>query len=135
MATKTKTKAPADNIGDEYDDGLWPDMRTSAESSVHENLPKHFEGEDTLYPDETLSVESVGGDTRVADADPQERIDGLYPDETLSVESVKQQIDHFDGLGGDASGDEGSSGSAGASSTASDNDGDPKGDKPSDDAK
>jgi hypothetical protein len=120
------TKAPEDNIGDEHDDGLWPDMQTSAESSVHENLPSHF-AEDNLYPDETLSLESVKDDTRVDDADPQEHIDGLYPDETLSRESVVGQLDAFGEEESDAeTSDEPEKGP----SAVSDNDNGPQGAEP-----
>lgn len=89
MAEDTKTR---DNVGDQHDDGLWPDFNASASSSVHEDLPRHFEGEDNLFPDEDASISSVRDGAAVL-AENGFGEDTLYPDERTSVVSVQDQLD------------------------------------------
>lgn len=92
MAEETKVR---DNIGDQHDDGLWPDFATSAESSVHENLPNHFGEKDNLYPDEELSVQSVKDGAEVL-AQHGFAKDELYPDEELSRKSAEDNARQLD---------------------------------------
>ena len=92
MAEDTKVR---DNIGDQHDDGLWPDFELSAQSSVHENLPDQFSQEDTLYPDYDQSVESVKDGADVL-AEHGFGKDELYPDEDLAQETAKATAEELE---------------------------------------
>lgn len=92
MAEDTKVR---DNVGDQHDDGLWPDFEQSAESSVHENLPQHFGEKDNLYPDEELSLSSVEDGAKVL-AERGFGKDELYPDEELSKASAEANAEEYD---------------------------------------